>query len=229
MTPRQLALIEKLTNEAAINGFEYVGKAPVTAYHIYRCSCCENEGWYHPSAMRSKGGVACRGCVVDKHEAEANAHGYTLVGTGRKNTYRTYKCLTCNTEKEVEIQCMRRGAVVCAHCEESSWAKESYFYVHIIRHEDKQWVKIGVAQDVAYRIKGYKLAGGATVDTIHATLCKDRFESIGNFESPLKKILTDYQLDKKEMKEVMGCGFTECYHLDSLPTIMQYLGSVLGK
>lgn len=223
--------LKKLQGEAEACGFKLIGEGSSCRTRLYSCVTCKRESEKELTSIRAKT-TRCRGCKIDKLQIAANAHGFELEIPDQKGERRGFRCLSCKEVTNAFVSSITNGSIVCKTCSSSHWDKPSSFYVNIMCNDgfkDKSWIKIGVAYDVKRRIEAYGLDRSTTVDTVETTRCKDRFVSTAEFEKPLKDLISRFQYDKEDMRAFMKNGHTECYHIDSLQIIMDFLCSKLTE
>lgn len=54
--------------------------------------------------------------VLEKHKAEANSAGLTLLGPGAKRDSRIYRFNNCKHVQEIQVTQVRNSTVKCAQC-----------------------------------------------------------------------------------------------------------------
>ena len=158
-----------------------------------------------------------------KHVAEAAERGAVIVGAGRNALYRTYK-LECGHEQEVQIEAMRTGNFCCQTCEDTSRTLPSYVYLLHIINGEHEFLKLGYAKNIDFRVSRYGLPETAIVNHVTAL----RFET-GNeaheFEAALHSCMKSEQLSERKAKSygMTRGGYTECYPVDMLDKLQAEL------
>ena len=202
----------KLGLEAAAQGATLLGAGRNKDYRTYMLDC-GHEREVTLSAMR-KGEIRCQSCLDDKMNSEASEQGATLLGDGRNALYRTYR-LNCGHEQEVGSSHMRVGNFTCQTCEDTCRTLPSYVYLLHIVNGEHEFLKIGYAKNVDFRVSRYGLPETAVVNHITA-LRFDTGNEAHEFESALHGCFESELLSSDVAKSygMVKNGFTECYPVD---------------
>ena len=158
-----------------------------------------------------------------KHVAEAAERGAVIVGAGKDARYRKYR-LDCRHEQDVDIRHMRDDSFSCQTCEDTSRTLPSYVYLLHIINGEHEFLKLGYAKNIDFRVSNYGLPETAIVNHVTAL----RFET-GNeaheFETALHSCMKSEQLSERKAKSygMTLSGHTECYPVDMLDKLQAEL------
>jgi hypothetical protein len=129
-------------------------------------------------------------------------------------------------EQEVLLHAMRSGSFVCQTCEETSRTLPSNLYLLHIKVGSDEWLKLGYAKSVDFRISRYGLPEDAEV-TIVECLSFDTGNEAHAVEADIHGRRKHKRLPKKHMKQFHTIsGFEECYPITMLETLLAELEDV---
>ncbi|MFC1688274.1 GIY-YIG nuclease family protein [Pseudomonadota bacterium] len=206
----QTCLNNNLEEEAKAEGCVLLGEGSNCHSRMYRLPCGHEQEIETGNMRRGEGNFQCRACLNNKLNTEAKAYGCVLLGAGRNANYRTYR-LECGHEREITLSSMRVGNFLCQTCEDTFYTLPSQAYLLHIKVGADEWLKLGYAKDIDFRISQYRLPSEADVTTL-ATLPFDTGKEAQMFEQSLHKKYKRKRLRPKDMKDFhAGSGFTECY------------------
>lgn len=169
------------------------------------------------SAQLLKGNAVCRECLEEEYQASISPHGLvTLSGSYRvlAGTYRKFR-LPCGHSKQLRIDHARDGVWTCDECGDGYLTKPSNVYLLKLTHADKEWLKVGFAQNVSVRISNYILTPGVSVEVLD-TVQFITGKSAKNNEMAIHRKYKHSRIKKVEMKYYMENGHSECYPVDML-------------
>ena len=215
----------KMVKEAAEQGCELIGagESPSPAqkssnYRLYRLPCGHVQN-IKTSHFRDRL-WQCQICLKDKLNQEAAAQGCAIVGKGRDFLYRRYR-LPCGHEREVTLNAMRLGTFVCQDCEETSRTLPSKLYLLHIKVDPVEWLKLGYAKSVDFRVTRYGLPSSAEVTVVKSIQFLSGNES-HSAEAEIHRRHLRKRLPPKEMEAFHTMsGSKECYPLTMLDTLLQ--------
>ncbi len=206
----------KLIDEAAVYGAEPIGRGKNSSYLNYRLPC-GHEQQVHTSCMRV-GRFRCQTCQDAKLIDEAAIYDSAPIGSGKNKGYLNYR-LPCGHEQQVHTSCMRIGQFACQTCEDTWATKPSNVYVHSITLQGETIIKVGIAQNVQHRIKGYGLPSEAIVRTVLVIPTKTGKEA-RDIESCLVQEFKKHKA--KNIGHIMTkSGETECFRAEHLADVME--------
>jgi hypothetical protein len=115
---------------------------------------------------------------------------------------------------------MRNGNFRCQTCEEYFYTLPSQAYLLHIKVGADEWLKLGYAKDLDFRISQYKLPSAAEVAVL-TTLPFDTGKEAQLFEKAIHTIHRRKRLRVKDMLEFhRGSGATECYSVKMVETLL---------
>lgn len=212
-------LTRKFEKEAEAQGCVLLGEGRNNHNRIYLLPCGHKQEVETGNMRRGEGHFQCRACLNDKLNAEAKAKGCVLLGAGRNANYRTYR-LPCGHKREITLSSMRVGNFLCQTCEDTFYTLPSQAYLLHIKVGADEWLKLGYAKDIDFRISQYKLPLGADITTL-AILPFDTGKEAIEFE---KSLHTKYRRKRLRIKDMLefhtGSGATECYPLLMVEKLM---------
>jgi hypothetical protein len=216
----QTCLTNKLKAEAETLGCELLGAGKDAHYQKYRLPCGHIKE-LQPSSIRQGFQPHCQICDDAKLSAEADAQGCVLFGPGENYGCRTYR-LPCGHEKEIAIVQMRKGTFRCQTCGDYFYTQPSNNYLLHIKVGSDEWLKLGYAKNVDFRITRFGLPTFAEVNLL-ATKPFNTGKEAREFEAGLHKKYRRKRLRAKDMKEFYaGSGFTECYPVTMIETLLAH-------
>jgi hypothetical protein len=177
-------------------------------YRLYQLPCGHEQ---EINVARVRDGVfSCQTCTPEKQSVEAKMQGCELLGPGRDKDYRIYR-LTCDHEQDVAVVNMRNGNFSCQICEDWAFTQPSQAYLLHIRVGSDEWLKLGFAKNINFRIGQYGLPSDADVSVL-----KTKFFDTGKeaqvFERSLHKKHKRKKLKATDMADFhTKSGGTECY------------------
>jgi hypothetical protein len=211
----------KLTQEALSRNAKIDGKGKNNQSRSYQLACGHLQNI--PMANMRSGGFKCKTCFENKLKEEANIFGAVIDRKG-KNAHLLWYKLSCGHHQEVHISSMRSGIFVCQTCEDTWATKPSNVYVHSISIKGKTIIKIGRAQNVERRIKGYGLPAEAIVKTFLELPTKTGKDA-GDIEIKVLKKFKPYRV--KNIGHIMTkSGATECFDVSKLSEILDFTKSL---
>ncbi len=175
---------------------------------------------------------ACRVCRYNKHKAEAQIAGLVLLdrtedrASKSSQKYSKY-LLPCGCEKLITPGNVRRNVWACDN-HSSYWNKESVIYLLRCKHENFEWLKLGVTSLLDRRISDYALKENTIVDKVYSvTLSNMRIATL--VEKRIHAKLKSKRVNPDTMRGYMKSGFTECYGLSITDVILQELTKEMEK
>jgi len=215
----QTCLNNNLEKEAEAEGCMLLGEGSDCHNRMYRLPCGHEQEIETGNMRRGEGNFQCKTCLNNKLNAEAKAHGCALLGAGRNANYRTYR-LECGHERDITLSSMRVGSFLCQTCEDTFYTLPSQAYLLHIKVGADEWLKLGYAKDIDFRISQYRLPSEADVSTL-AILPFDTGKEAIEFE---KSLHTKYRRKRLRVKDMLafhtGSGATECYPLTMVDKLM---------
>jgi hypothetical protein len=114
---------------------------------------------------------------------------------------------------------MRVGNFICQTCEESFYNLPSNAYLLHIKVGPDEWLKLGYAKDIDFRIWQYKLPSDAQVSVVTSQPF-DTGKEAREFEGSLHKKHKRKRLRAYDMAAFHSSGGTECYPVQMLETLL---------
>ena len=215
----QTCQTNKFEKEAEAEGCVLLGEGSDCHSRMYRLPCGHEQEIDTGNMRRGEGNYQCRACLNDKLNAEAKAQGCVLLGAGRNANYRTYR-LECGHEREITLSSMRVGNFLCQTCEDTFYTLPSQAYLLHIKVGADEWLKLGYAKNIDFRIGQYKLPSEAEASVL-AAIPFDTGKEAMEFE---KSLHTKYRRKRLRVKDMLsfhtGSGATECYPLTMVEKLM---------
>lgn len=175
--------------------------------------------------------IGCQGCQLEKHKREASAVGAELIDTiPADDKYRkTYK-LPCGHLSKKTPHDITTGNIFCKECNRGCWQRnENTLYILKISVEGFSWLKFGFSKNVERRLQGYGLPETATADLVFSSIVATGEEAIITEKAIHKKYKnTKYPSCLMENYHTRN-GFTECYPLDMLETLIYETNQVVNQ
>lgn len=174
---------------AAKVGAELVAPDPKGDRHygLYRLACGHTDRRQHHRVETAASGghaLGCDVCLNEHYAAEAEAHGWQLVGPSvRKNaSYREYEHI-CGHRQDVSVANMRNSDVDCAGCGESWTSKPSRLYILSFKLPGLDVIKLGFSSNPEFRLRqvqfhpaktGGKVQRVVEIETWHHAICVEK-------------------------------------------------------
>lgn len=211
--------IENLEHEAAAIGLWYVDKITKDLC-LYVCK--ENHCFISRPAEVRKGVFSCKQCRINKYAASAEDQCVEFIK--KINSYDAlYKCKQGHNFSS-NISHLSKGYWKCPECD-PDLDKKTCLYLFKISSDNFTWLKLGYASNLPLRLMRYGL-DTADVDVLFSKYSDKR--KIISAERLCHKLLSGLKLDSKMMKGFMKKnGFTECYSIDDVDTVLSTMEDVL--
>lgn len=161
-------------------------------------------------------GFKCLACEKEKVISSAEKKGLKFI---KQLTYheRLFE-LPCGHTKALRSTQLKKD-IICSFCNETYYSKPSDLYLLIIFHPEGTCLKLGMSNDLFERIDNYKLSEDVAV----MVLCQiqiDTAQRCVQIEKALHKKYKDKRIHPEQMKRWMKCGFTECYDISLMNTLL---------
>ncbi len=207
----------KIVEEASSQGCVLLGPGKDNNSRNYRLSCG------HEQSVRLEnirnGIFRCNTCLDEKIQSEARAQGCQVLGSAKHTAYRTYR-LPCGHVQEVQVTHIRNGSFSCQVCEDWAFTQPSQAYLLHIKVGPDEWLKLGFAKNVDFRVSQYGLPSDAVV-SILKTKPFDTGKEAQAFEKSLHEKHQRKRLKAAEMADFHSkSGQTECYPVIMVDRLM---------
>jgi hypothetical protein len=216
-------ILEKIQANAKKEGVTFNGffKKDDIKYCEYTLGCGHIKNIPYKNIRHKK--KFCNVCNNEKWQKEAQDVGLLLNRsfTKKRQTYGDYTFLKCGHTQTIDIGSVRKKYVSCQTCNDSWVNKQSNLYLHRIDYDSTAFLKFGRAMNVEQRINQYGLAFGAKVQTI-----KIWDVATGGQGDQIEKLVAKHfkKYSKLKAKNVlMEQGHTECFHLDDMFRIIDFV------
>jgi hypothetical protein len=216
---------EKYINEAIENGrIKWICKIrPNYSKYIF-LSCNHEQEIAHNNVKN--GLFRCRECQIEKFKNEALQNKIVDWVRKTKPHYGLYRFIKCGHEQEISNTQVRTNYYACQTCKDTWATKPSNVYVHSIDLQGETIIKVGIAQNVQHRIKGYGLPPKAIVRTVMVIPTKTGKEA-SDIETMVLSKFKPYRA--KNIGHIMvKSGETECFYASKLSEILAFTKSVVG-
>jgi hypothetical protein len=173
-----------------------------------------------------KNNFKCVTCQYQKYKNEACVGGRVKWLNYLRRHHCLYQFLDCGHQQEIAISCVKKGTFICRTCEETWYTKPSKVYVHSISLQGETIIKVGYAQNLEHRIKGYGLPIETIVQTVLVITTKTGKEA-SDIET---KILQKFKRFRaKNIAHIMTkSGSTECFDASKLSEILDFTKAIAG-
>ncbi len=156
-------------------------------YGLYMLACGHQDRRQHSRVEAAAAGghkLSCRICLRERHAAEADIHGWQLLGAAQRSnkSYRRYEHL-CGHQQDVAVANMRTGDIDCAGCGESWSSKPSKIYLMAFTLPEAPVLKLGFSSNPEYRLRQVQenpevtkgtLLRETPVETGHRAICVEK-------------------------------------------------------
>lgn len=174
------------------------------------------------SAQLIRGNAVCRVCLEEEYQAAISPHSLETVSESYQvltGTYRQFK-LPCGHVKQLRIDHARDGVWTCDECGDGYLTKPSNIYLLKMSCAEKEWLKVGFAQNVSVRISNYMLSQGIVVEVLDtAQFITGKLAK--SHEMAIHRKHKKSRIGKVEMKSYMENGHSECYPTDMLQELQE--------
>lgn len=244
MKPKEINKGEFSCSECRLNrvisvadsfGIEYLGDAKNGdgRYFFGAYRDCGHERDFAKGDITREGKltVQCPVCVKERHESDAEEAGLTLIGKASNcdPNYRSFIMPCCGSLQDIELTHVRRRSFLCKNCNETFYDKESNVYILTISDGTKSWLKMGIARDLDKRISQYGLHESFTVDKTYVINFDKGYDAL-KIEKQVHSLMKIFRLDPDDMKNYhTKSGWTECYPVNLLPTLISTMKGLLDE
>jgi len=164
---------------------------------------------------------ACTHCRNELQIAKFEKNGLKFVSNNGHHE-RIYE-LPCGHTKSLRTTQSNKN-IICAICNETYYNKPSDLYLLILFTENGGCLKLGMSNDLFERIDNYKLKNIPVMVLDQVQI--DTAARCVAIEKALHKKYKEFRIDPLIMKQVMECGFTECYDISIMRKLQDELTTI---
>jgi len=117
-------LQEKMKQEAKAVGLKIIGDTNKKGLKLYKFKKCGHTQEIFTTSVRNNR-FRCHSCFKEQLKNEAKAVGLTLLGEGKSQAYRIYKCNICDHHQEIQFGAVRRNNFRCENCFQTKLKNEA--------------------------------------------------------------------------------------------------------
>lgn len=189
--------------------------------NTYTLSCGHTTGDIDWTRLRD---YKCLSC--EREQIQKRGLVFGLTPTGNYNSLnKTHEfILPCGHSKYMRSTAIKAG-VVCPICAEDHLNKPCDMYFLIGFSEGFTFLKIGVANDTNVRIKDYRNKKKISWMLMASVGFSSKRDAL-KVEKLFHKDNFNKRLDPERMREYLTEGFTECYPMELLPTLSEYISDL---
>lgn len=183
-------------------------------------------------AARGENNAGCETCREERYAAEAQKHGWTLIGpVPDKSGYRRYQH-SCGTVQEASVGNVVWGDIACQKCGDGPSARPSFIYIYRIDLPDLPVIKLGYSKKPQKRLR-HQLGIASDVETeVLRTLPLPTGYVARVEETAAHKLLETEHPDWVVPKAAYGDAINtagEIYHPSALPRIEALLDDIESR
>lgn len=221
----KICTLERFAKEAFEKGLILIPEISKPKHYLYQFIECGHTKEYEPRSIRRRT-PTCDICMKERFSKEAESKGLKFIGDSDRRGYYLYQFNQCGHIKESRPDMINSGYPCCEECGDTYHAKESSIYLIKIFHKGKEFLKLGVANNIPQRVKTYKLKKGFQTELISKIDFKTNFDAV-RIEKAIHKKFSSFNLPSIETKKIMRSGFTECYPISLIKELKKEVEKII--